>query len=85
MTSKTVTAAENMNVNDEIAAFCASAHHNQPVEHPTTTTTTTTTTTQPQDLLTLDTVVPEPSISDSSLKNPASSVKKDKKRCKKMN
>ncbi|KAG2228853.1 hypothetical protein INT48_001418 [Thamnidium elegans] len=51
MTTNTVIAVEHMNVDDEIAAFCA-----------------------------LDNIVPEPSISDSSLKNATPSVKKEKKR-----
>lgn len=67
-----MTAAENIKVNDEIAAFCASTSHPPSApshQH------------EPQDLLTIDQIVPEPSISDSSLKHPPS-VKKEKKRCK---
>lgn len=70
MTANTMTAAENIKVEDEIAAFCALVHHNPMVE-------------TSQDLLSIDHVVPEPSISDSSLKHPTIAVKKEKKRCKK--
>lgn len=90
MTTSTVTAVEHMNVDDEIAAFCASAQHNQPLEHsmqqpvqqPVQHHTQQSVQPMPQDLLSLDNVVPEPSISDSSLKNATPSVKKEKKRCK---
>lgn len=73
MTAHTMTAAENIKVDDEIAAFCASTH-------PTSAHLTSTPLHEPQDLLSIDHVVPEPSISDSSLKQP-SSGKKEKKRC----
>ncbi|KAI7896742.1 Muniscin C-terminal mu homology domain-containing protein [Mucor mucedo] len=70
MTVNTMTAAENIKVNDEIAAFCASTSHPPSHNHHQH---------EPQDLLTIDQIVPEPSISDSSLKHPPS-VKKEKKR-----
>ncbi|KAI8083546.1 Muniscin C-terminal mu homology domain-containing protein [Thamnidium elegans] len=92
MTTNTVIAVEHMNVDDEIAAFCASAQHNQPLEHSMQQPVQQSSQQQaqhhtqqpvqpmPQDLLSLDNIVPEPSISDSSLKNATPSVKKEKKR-----
>ena len=98
MTGHTMTAAANLRVDDEIAAFCASHGGGslkltpqpntataEPVENQAAT---------PQPLLVnTDHIVPEPSVSDMSLKSsdtaavaatthhPPSSIKKDKKRC----
>lgn len=98
MAGNTMTAAANLRVDDEIAAFCAShsssnsrritPHHQVP-------NTTTATVENQAQLINTDHIVPEPSVSDMSLKSsdaaatthhnhppPPPSVKKDKKRCK---
>lgn len=71
MTTNTLTAAEQIKVDDEIAAFCASSTQQNSIPE-----------SHQHDLLSIENIVPEPSISDSSLKHPPSSVKKEKKRCK---
>ncbi|KAL9539636.1 hypothetical protein MBANPS3_010152 [Mucor bainieri] len=85
MAGNTMTAAANLRVDDEVAAFCAS-HSNSATKftpHPapntaaTTTTTTTSTSavesveaqTTPQPLVNTDHIVPEPSVSDMSFKS----------------
>lgn len=95
-----MTAASNLQVNNEVAAFCAAhaphvvvetraspplqSHNQQPQQQQ-----------QESELINLDTVVPEPSVSDMSMKqesnlhppppppsHAAPSIKKEKKRCK---
>lgn len=87
MTTNTITATETLQVADEITAFCAS--HASNVR----------TLSLPQsqsyssELINIDNVVPEPSLSNASLKQPGqhsytsasdspTPVKKEKKRCK---
>ncbi|GAN00718.1 hypothetical protein MAM1_0002c00140 [Mucor ambiguus] len=99
MTGNTMTTAANLRVDDEIASFCASHGNNSlkitPHQVPNTTTVESVDIqTPPQSLINTDHIVPEPSVSDMSLKSseaatmthhpppPAPpSIKKDKKRC----
>lgn len=90
MTANTATAAETLQVNDEITAFCT-AHTSHP--NNTISRSTSVPQLQPQnsELINIDSVVPEPSLSNTSLKQPAQQphahvtetvtpVKKEKKR-----
>lgn len=94
MTGNTMTAAANLRVDDEIAAFCASHGGNsKAIPHQIPNMVESVENQQPQ-LISIDNIVPEPSVSDMSLKSsdaatithhpppPPSSIKKDKKRCK---
>jgi hypothetical protein len=92
MTGNTVKASENIQVDEEIIAFC-SAYSSQ--QKPTLSESTSLPQLQSHesDLVNLDTVVPEPSLSNASFKHvspqppahahePVTPAKKEKKRCK---